>query len=98
MSTGSSAQHDALAAMYQSHHGWLRTWLQRRLGNTADAADLAQDAFLRLLAADGDAIQAVTVREPSSSTGTRPCPCIPRIFTSRPPELRFSATRTPGVP
>ncbi|MCH4272668.1 sigma-70 family RNA polymerase sigma factor [Kerstersia gyiorum] len=64
MSTGSSAQHDALATMYQSHHGWLRTWLQRRLGNTADAADLAQDAFLRLLAADGDAIQAATVREP----------------------------------
>lgn len=64
MPTGSSAQHDALAAMYQSHHGWLRTWLQRKLGNTADAADLAQDAFLRLLAADDSTIQASTVREP----------------------------------
>ncbi|WP_226348097.1 sigma-70 family RNA polymerase sigma factor [Alcaligenes sp. 13f] len=35
--------------LYQLHHGWLRSWLQRRLGNASDAADLAQDAFLRLL-------------------------------------------------
>ncbi|ALM86740.1 hypothetical protein ASB57_04705 [Bordetella sp. N] len=36
-------------ALYRDHHGWLYAWLRRRLGNAADAADLAQDAFLRLL-------------------------------------------------
>ncbi|RFB73854.1 MULTISPECIES: sigma-70 family RNA polymerase sigma factor [unclassified Herbaspirillum] len=36
-------------ALYVDHHTWLRTWLQRRLGNAADAADLAHDAFLRLM-------------------------------------------------
>ena len=35
--------------LYGSHHGWLYKWLHRRLGNAADAADLAQDAFLRVL-------------------------------------------------
>ncbi|WP_454692186.1 sigma-70 family RNA polymerase sigma factor [Achromobacter aloeverae] len=38
-----------LHALYRNHHGWLYGWLRRRLGNAADAADLAQDAFLRLL-------------------------------------------------
>jgi len=36
-------------SLYSDHHGWLYQWLRRRLGNTFDAADLAQDAFLRLL-------------------------------------------------
>ncbi|MEC5397561.1 sigma-70 family RNA polymerase sigma factor [Uliginosibacterium sp. H1] len=35
--------------MYSDHHGWLKSWLHRRLGNAADAADLAQDTFIRLL-------------------------------------------------
>jgi RNA polymerase sigma-70 factor (ECF subfamily) len=35
--------------LYRDHHGWLRGWLRRRLGNEALALDLAQDAFLRLL-------------------------------------------------
>lgn len=35
--------------LYGNHHGWLYKWLHRRLGNAADAADLAQDAFLRVL-------------------------------------------------
>ena len=39
-----------LELLYTDHHGWLRGWLQRRLGNAADAADLAHDTFVRLLA------------------------------------------------
>lgn len=35
--------------LYSDHHSWLRGWLLRRLGNTADAADLAHDVFLRLI-------------------------------------------------
>jgi len=39
----------AVQALYSSHHGWLNAWLRARLGNAADAADLAQDTFVRLL-------------------------------------------------
>lgn len=39
----------SLAHLYEAHHGWLQGWLRRRLGHAGDAADLAQDAFLRLL-------------------------------------------------
>ncbi len=35
--------------LYSHHHGWLNTWLRSKLGNAADAADLAQDTFVRLL-------------------------------------------------
>ena len=35
--------------LYADHHGWLQSLLRRRLGNAFDAADLAHDAFVRLL-------------------------------------------------
>lgn len=38
-----------IETLYCDHHGWLFRWLRGRLGNAADAADLAQEAFLRLL-------------------------------------------------
>ncbi|TDF86190.1 sigma-70 family RNA polymerase sigma factor [Pseudomonas sp. H9] len=38
-----------LENLYRAHHGWIRQWLQRKLGNASDAADLAQDVFVRLL-------------------------------------------------
>jgi RNA polymerase sigma-70 factor (ECF subfamily) len=37
--------------LYSDHHGWLQGWLNRRLSNRCDAADLAQDTFMRLLVA-----------------------------------------------
>lgn len=40
-----------LHQLYQSHNGWLNTWLRARLGNSSEAADLAQDTFMRVLAA-----------------------------------------------
>ncbi|MCJ1884560.1 sigma-70 family RNA polymerase sigma factor [Pseudomonas sp. LA21] len=36
-------------SLYSDHHGWLHRWLRGRLGNAADAADLAQDTFVRVL-------------------------------------------------
>lgn len=39
----------SIETLYGDHHPWLRAWLQKRLGHAADAADLAQDAFIRLL-------------------------------------------------
>ncbi|WP_110946688.1 sigma-70 family RNA polymerase sigma factor [Pseudomonas bohemica] len=38
-----------LRTLYSDHHGWLNGWLRSKLGNAADAADLAQDTFVRLL-------------------------------------------------
>ena len=35
--------------VYRLHHGWLCTWLQRRLNCRDTAADLAQDTFVRVL-------------------------------------------------
>lgn len=40
---------ESIESLYAAHHGWLQGWLRRRLGNAFDAADLAQEAFLRVL-------------------------------------------------
>lgn len=34
---------------YSQHHGWLFGWLRKKLGCGHNAADLAQDTFLRVL-------------------------------------------------
>ncbi|KAF1068239.1 MAG: putative RNA polymerase sigma factor FecI [Pseudomonas citronellolis] len=47
MSASSPAE--AVQGLYIEHHRWLSGWLQRRLGCSQQAADLAQDTFLRLL-------------------------------------------------
>lgn len=38
--------------LYSDHHGWLKGWLHRRLGNSDHAADLAHDTFIRLLSSE----------------------------------------------
>jgi RNA polymerase sigma factor (sigma-70 family) len=38
-----------IEGLYADHHGWLRSWLRRKLGSAFDAADLAHDTYLRLL-------------------------------------------------
>jgi len=35
--------------LYQAHHGWLLSFLRRRLSNREHASDFAQDTFLRVL-------------------------------------------------
>lgn len=37
--------------LYQTHNAWLRGWLRARVGCRENAADLAQDTFVRLLRA-----------------------------------------------
>lgn len=49
MAVHSSLQQE-LHALYSDHHGWLQGWLRKKLGNAGDAADLAHDTFVRLLA------------------------------------------------
>ncbi len=46
-----TANHTQLGVLYREHNGWLRGWLRQRLSNSADAADLAQDTFVRVLLA-----------------------------------------------
>ncbi|MFC3394451.1 sigma-70 family RNA polymerase sigma factor [Brenneria rubrifaciens] len=46
--------------IYHEHHSWLQSWLCRRLGCSQQAADLAQDTFLRLISQH----QAANIREP----------------------------------
>lgn len=47
--SASDSYSQGIAQLYGAHHRWLFGWLHRRLGNAADAAELAHDAFLRLL-------------------------------------------------
>ncbi|WP_222130025.1 sigma-70 family RNA polymerase sigma factor [Bordetella genomosp. 13] len=49
-----------IEALYNAHHGWLHGWLRGRMGNSFDAADLAQDTFVKLLANE----EPLSIREP----------------------------------
>lgn len=53
-------------ALYSEHHGWLYGWLRRRLGDSFAAADLAQDAFVSVIAAGATP----DIREPRSFLAT----------------------------
>lgn len=52
----------AIAGLYSSHHGWLLRWLRGKLPCADQAADLAHDTFVRLLAAPQASMPAL--REP----------------------------------
>ena len=38
-----------ISGLYQNNHRWLSAWLYQKLNCSEQAADLAQDVFLRLL-------------------------------------------------
>ncbi|KAA8730885.1 sigma-70 family RNA polymerase sigma factor [Acinetobacter qingfengensis] len=40
---------DPVERLYMDHHSWVYQWLKKRLSNNEDAADLAQDTFVRIL-------------------------------------------------
>lgn len=54
-----SHEQSTLTGLYQGHHQWLLSWLERRLGNCFDAQDLAQDTFVRLAAKPSTDIAAI---------------------------------------
>ena len=56
----------AVQCIYERHHSWLNTWLKARLHNACDAADVAQDTFVRILGSSN----AVPVREPRNHLAT----------------------------
>ncbi|MCB4811528.1 sigma-70 family RNA polymerase sigma factor [Methylovorus menthalis] len=51
---------ETVHALYSDHHGWLSGWLRRKLGCTHQAADLAQDVFVRIMSSPSQH----TIREP----------------------------------
>jgi len=60
MAAAQLAAHQDVHTLYRDHHGWLQGWLRKKLGSSFDAADVAQDTFVNVLAttAAGD------IREP----------------------------------
>ncbi len=66
MPTTGIALQQSIESLYADHHGWLKAWLRRRLGNSFDAADLAHDTFLRLLRRD----DLPAIREPRALLAT----------------------------
>jgi RNA polymerase sigma-70 factor (ECF subfamily) len=50
VSVSAAAPANPVADLYAHHHGWLYGWLRRKLGCADNAADLAQDTFIRILA------------------------------------------------
>eukprot|EP01030_Chromulinospumella_sphaerica_P011059 gene11059-biopygen9641 len=60
MSANDLSLRNAVNDLYCDHHGWLKGWLRKRLGNAFDAADLAQDTFVRVIKARN----ALEIREP----------------------------------
>jgi RNA polymerase sigma-70 factor (ECF subfamily) len=66
MSAESSALPSAVSTLYTQHSAWLRGWLRKRLGNHCDAADLAQDTFVKLIKAR----TALEIREPRQYLST----------------------------
>lgn len=46
--------------LYTDHHVWLLRWISKKVGNTCDAADIAHDTFIRILAGR----QKIRIQEP----------------------------------
>lgn len=49
MASADSHLQQQLHILYAEHHGWLCGWLRQKLGCGHQAADLAQDTFVRVL-------------------------------------------------
>lgn len=62
--------HDDLSQVYAEHNSWLKQWLYRRLGCSAQAADLAQDTFLRILQAQQKAGARLSLEKPRAYLAT----------------------------
>lgn len=49
MASADLSLHHDVHTLYADHHGWLCGWLRKKLGCGHQAADLAQDTFVRVL-------------------------------------------------
>ncbi len=69
---GMAAQNAAgeVSSLYRDHHRWLGGWLRGKVGNGADADDLMQDTFIRVLRAHTEAEGGLQLRAPRSYLAT----------------------------
>jgi RNA polymerase sigma-70 factor (ECF subfamily) len=67
MAVSAVSQQQTFQQLYRDHHGWLISWLRRRMDCSQGAADLAQDTFLRLLSKERDL---APLREPRAYLST----------------------------
>ena len=49
MPSGETTLQRSVHTLYSDHYGWLLAWLHRKLGCPAQAADVTQDTFLRVM-------------------------------------------------
>ncbi|MBI6853998.1 sigma-70 family RNA polymerase sigma factor [Pseudomonas cichorii] len=61
---------DRIGLLYAEHNSWLTGWLYRRLGCTSQAADLAQDTFLRILTSQRKTGETLTLDRPRAYLAT----------------------------
>jgi len=70
MTASKTALREQIHTLYTDHHGWLLGWLRSRLDCSHEAADLAQDTFVRVLAAPDAGRRVQAIREPRSFLAT----------------------------
>lgn len=61
MAADKIVQQNNVRSLYREHHGWLFGWLRKKTRCPEDAADVAQDTFLRVLSGQSDVSE---LREP----------------------------------
>lgn len=71
MSAGEHALQSEVHVLYSDHHAWLYGWLRRKLGCPHRAADVAQNTFLRVLAARDALLGVEQPRAWLTTTATR---------------------------
>ena len=78
-----SLHSEQVKSIYAAHHGWLECWLRKRLGNASDAADIAQDTFVRVLARE------MAIREPRAMLTTIAQGMVANFYRRRDIELAY---------
>ena len=78
-----SLHSEQVKSIYDAHHGWLECWLRKRLGNASDAADLAQDTFVRVLTKE------MAIREPRAMLTTIAQGMVANFYRRRDIELAY---------
>ena len=66
MPSGKYPLREQVHILYSDHHRWLLGWLRSRLGCSQQAADFAQDTFVRILGRSDAELQIEAIREPRS--------------------------------
>ncbi|WP_419710110.1 sigma-70 family RNA polymerase sigma factor [Pseudomonas sp. NFX224] len=61
---------EGIGLLYAEHSSWLTGWLYRRLGCSSQAADLAQDTFLRILISQRKSGESLAIDRPRAYLAT----------------------------